>query len=173
MQRGRKPKPIAMHRLQGTVVTTRHRHRQAEPKASGELADVRPPEWMTPAQKRVWREILKDAPRGVLFKADRTTFRNYVIASERFERAARMQNQIDETASAQLLTKGSAGPMISPYIRIMNRETIIMTSLGSELGFSPTARARLGQPQPHEPAEGHDRWSTLRRFPVIAGGKTE
>jgi P27 family predicted phage terminase small subunit len=172
MQRGRKPKPIAVHRLQGTLSTTRHRHRQAEPKAEGELADVRPPEWMTPGQKRVWRQILKDAPKGVLRKADRQMFRNYVIAAERFEVAARMQNKLDATAPAPLLTKGSAGVMISPYIKIMNRETIIMTQLGAELGLSPTARARLGQPQSHEPREHDANWSALRRFPVIAGGKT-
>jgi P27 family predicted phage terminase small subunit len=168
MQRGRKPKPIAVHRLEGTLVTTRHRQRQFEPKAAGELADVRPPAWMTASQKRVWRQILKDAPKGVLRKADRQMFRNYVIAAERFERAARMQNTLDATSAAPLLTRGSAGVvMISPYIKIMNRETLIMTQLGAELGFSPTARARLGQPQPHEPSEDNAAWAQLGRFPRL------
>jgi P27 family predicted phage terminase small subunit len=172
MQRGRKPKPIALHRLEGTLSTTRHRHRQVEPQAEGELADVQPPVWMTPGQKRVWRAIIKDAPKGVLRKADRTTFRNYVIAAERFETAARMQNKLDTTATLPLLIAGSAGLMISPYIKIMDRATIIMTQLGAELGFSPTARARLGQPQSREPRERDANWAALRRFPVVAGGKT-
>jgi P27 family predicted phage terminase small subunit len=171
MQRGRKPKPVAVLQLEGAYRTSRHARRRAEPEGGGELADVRPPEWMTASQKRVWRQILKDAPKGILRKADRTTFRNYVIAAERFETAARMQNQLDETATTPLLLKGSAGLMISPYIRVMDRTTIIMTQLGAELGFTPTARARLGQPQPREPSEDNAAWAELGRFPRLVGGK--
>ena len=168
MRTGRKPKPIAVHRMQGTFSATRHRHRKAEPKGGGELAQVRPPEWMTASQKRVWRQLIKDSPKGVLRNADRTMFRNFVVAAERFERAARMQNQMDATQTAQLLVKGTAGAaMISPYIRIMNRETIIMTQLGAELGFTPTARARLGQPQ--EPRDEEDVWGELGRLRLVGG----
>jgi hypothetical protein len=99
-------------------------------------------------------------------------FLNYVIAAERFEAAARAQNKLDETASAPLLVRGSAGAMISHYCKIMDRCTLLMTQLGAELGFSPTARARLGQPQAkREPAGDSDAWATLRRFPVIDGGR--
>jgi len=147
MRTGRKPKPIAVHRMQGTFSATRHRHRKAEPKGGGELAQVRPPEWMTASQKRVWRQLIKDSPKGVLRNADRTMFRNFVVAAERFERAARMQNQMDATQTAQLLVKGTAGAaMISPYIRIMNRETIIMTnSAPSSALRQPPGRASVNR----------------------------
>lgn len=163
---------MALHKLEGTYDASRHRRRRVEPNAEGELAEVKPPLWMSASQKRVWREIIKDAPKGILRRADRRTFINYVVAAECFETATRAQNKLDEAGAAPLLGRGSAGPMISPYVKIQDRTMLIMTQLGAELGFTPTSRARLGQPEaPREPA-AYSAWAELRRFPsVIQGGK--
>ena len=66
MQRGRKPKPVAQLKLERTYDGSRHRRRQCEPAAEGNLADVDPPAWLTAEQKRAWRQAIKDAPKGVL-----------------------------------------------------------------------------------------------------------
>ena len=173
MERGRKPTPAAMLKLQGSYRATRHARRQVEPRADGELADIAPPAWMTMSQKRHWRQILKDAPKGILRRADRRMFINYVVLTDRFETAARTQNQIDARTTTPLLARGAVGAVISPYIRIMDRCTLLMTQLGAELGFSPTARARLGRPEQQHPADDGGVWAELRRFPrlpVIEGG---
>lgn len=52
----------------------------------------------------------------------------------------------------------------------MNQASALMLQIGAELGFSPSARARLGQPAEREPQDDSD-WSTLRKFPVVGGGR--
>jgi P27 family predicted phage terminase small subunit len=171
MQRGRKPKPVAQLKLEGTYDGSRHRRRQCEPAAEGDLADVDPPAWLTAEQKRAWRQTIKDAPKGVLKRADRQLFLSYVVAVARFELAVRTQNQLDAAGTTPLLTRSSTGTaMLSPYLRAMNQASALMVQLGAELGFSTSARARLGQPAEREPQDDPV-WSTLRKFPVISSGR--
>jgi hypothetical protein len=59
----------------------------------------------------------------------------------------------------------------SPYLRIIDRRVFLMTRLQSELSFSPTALARLCQPEVPDERTVDSTWALLRKFPVIAGGK--
>jgi P27 family predicted phage terminase small subunit len=162
MQRGRPPKPVTIHRLQGTYQRVRHDKRAHEPHAEGELAESEPPEWMTADQQRIWRKVAAEAPKGILRQADRLLFQNYVLLADRLETAAKTQIALDaKAATAPLLAKGAVSAIISPYIRIMNACTVLMTQLQGEMGFTPSSRARMGQP--HPPAEEAD-----RRFEVIS-----
>ena len=68
--RGRKPKPTALHDLHGTFRATRHKAREAEPKAVGDLLSE-PPDWMTDGQQAGWRYAVENAPKGVLRRIDR------------------------------------------------------------------------------------------------------
>jgi phage terminase small subunit len=46
-----------------------------------------------------------------------------------------------------LLTMSAQGnPSVSPYLQIMQRCTLLMARLGSEMGFSPSSRVSLGVP---------------------------
>jgi P27 family predicted phage terminase small subunit len=177
LQRGRKPKPVAVLKLEGTYDSSRHRRRQHEPATEGELADVDPPRWLTADQKRIWRQAVKDAPKGVLRRGDRHLFVSFVVAAARFETAARKQNEMDSASTAPFLMRGASGKaMLSPYLRVMREASAVLVQLGAELGFSPSARARLGQPG--EPAlsastDDDNTWAELRRFPVITGGKSK
>jgi P27 family predicted phage terminase small subunit len=171
MQRGRKPKPVAQLKLAGTYDVSRHRRREREPVTEGDLADVDPPAWLSTDQKRAWRQAIKDAPKGVLKRADRQLFLNYVVAAARFEVAARTQNKLDAEAQAPLLTRSSTGTaMLSPYLRAMNQASALIVQLGAELGFSPSARARLGQPAEYRPQDD-TAWGILRKFPMVSGGR--
>jgi P27 family predicted phage terminase small subunit len=162
MKTGRPPKPISLHRLEGTYNATRHAGRQHEPCAEGELAEVAPPEWMTAEQQRIWREVVAEAPKGILRRADRRLMINYVALAERFETAAKTQIALDAGKTAPLLVKGTAGTSVSPYIRIMNHCIALMTQLQGEMGFTPSARARLGTPAP--PVEAAEGFAVLRRI---------
>jgi P27 family predicted phage terminase small subunit len=171
---GRKPKPIALHKLEGTFNPTRHRRRQAEPKADGALAEMTPPARMTKAQQARWHAVLKRAPRLVLQVADYDAFSHYIDLLDRYERALAAQAVIDaKNPDLPLLVRGATGPVMSPYLRIADRALAGMLRLQSELGFTPVARARLGQPEEPPPVPGskEDRWAPLRVFPVFAGGK--
>ena len=146
---GRPPKPIAIHKLQGTFQPVRHAHREHEPYAEGELADTRVPHWMLKRQKRLWREAIATAPRGVLRQADRHTFIGYILAVDTMIEAAKAQNR------AQLLQPNG---MPSPYLRMIRQTLEMMSKLANDLGFSPAARIRLatGEPPPPEQPKGFE-----------------
>ena len=163
--RGRKPKPTALHALQGTTNVTRHRERRTEPKAEGELQDE-PPDWMTDSQKEAWRYAVANAPKGVLKAIDRAVLAVWVEAEDRHRIAAIGQRKLDEGNKLPLLLKGKDGqPAASPYLGIMTKAALVLMKAASELGFSPAARPRLtGGEAPQEDSP----WAMLQ---VIDGGR--
>jgi P27 family predicted phage terminase small subunit len=171
--RGRKPKPISQHKLEGTYDASRHRRRQAEPKADGDLAEMKPPARLSKAQQALWRAVLKRAPKTVLQVADYDAVTEYVDLLDRYERAIAAQAVIDaHNPDLPLLMRGANGiPVMSPYIRIIDRSLASLLRLQSELGLTPVSRARLGRPEELPAPGADDRWGELKRFPVLPGGK--
>jgi phage terminase small subunit len=96
MPAGRPPKPIQLHRIEGTFRPDRDDSR-VEPEAPGLLNKVRPPTWMSKRQRQLWSEILADASYGLLRRIDRQLLVNYVELVERHERAAIAQSKLDAT----------------------------------------------------------------------------
>ncbi len=169
--RGRKPKPTALHKLHGTLNTTRHANgRSGEPVAEGDLLPE-PPGWMSEGQQAGWRFAVEHAPKGILKAVDRGMLAVWVEAEERHRTAAAMQARLDQGAKLPLLTKTKDGTAVaSPYLGIMNRAAAIMIKAASELGFSPAARPRLAASAAQEPSDEHSPWARLK---VIHGGKAE
>jgi P27 family predicted phage terminase small subunit len=167
--RGRKPVPTDLHKLRGTLNTTRHgKGRAGEPEAVGELLPV-PPDWMSEGQKAGWRYAVEHAPKGILKPADRGMLAIWVEAEERHRTAAVMQAQLDQGTKLPLLTKTKDGTAVaSPYLGIMNRAAALMLKAGSELGFSPAARPRLASQATQPVADAQSPWAQLK---VIHGGK--
>ena len=117
--RGRPPKPVAIHRLEGTYKLSRHEHRAREPHADGELAAYPAPAWKSDNRRRLWTQRLADVPKGPLRRADRQLFTNYVVLADRFERAAIAQNALDAGSSAPMLMRGTPAVVVSPsYVLI-------------------------------------------------------
>lgn len=161
MTRGRPPKPVQIHRLEGTYRPDRHSER-AEPVAAGLLAQMQPPAWMTERQREIWGEIIADAPYGILRRIDRQLLVNYVELVARHERAVIAQRQVDDAAETAALLSRNGG--ISPYLKIINHCVMLMAKLQTEMGFTPTARASLGMaslPTREEPAIEHERFDVI------------
>jgi P27 family predicted phage terminase small subunit len=170
--RGRKPIPTDLHKLRGTLNTTRHgKGRSGEPEAAGDLPPE-PPGWMSEGQQAGWRHAVEHAPKGILKAIDRGMLAVWIEAEDRHRTAAAMQARLDLGAKLPLLTKTKDGTAIaSPYLGIMNRAAAIMIKAASELGFSPAARPRLAASAAQgDPADEHSPWSRLK---VIHGGKAE
>ncbi len=68
--RGRKPKPIALHKLEDTFNVAEHRDCGQEPVVAGNL-QPEPPIWMTVDQQDVWRYVIMRAPKSLLKMIDR------------------------------------------------------------------------------------------------------
>lgn len=143
--RGRKPKPTAVHQLEGTVPRGRLSVRTDEPVAVGTLAD--PPAWLTESQKEGWTFALKHAPAGVLARIDRALLTLWVVAED-FHRTAVLQ------VGANLVIRSpiKGEPIQNPYLAIVNKQAMIMIRAASELGFSPAARPRFGKGGQIDPA---------------------
>jgi P27 family predicted phage terminase small subunit len=171
---GRRPKPTALHKLEGTFNVTRHGKRRAnEPKPQGDLNA--PPKDLTPGQAEVWRHVMANAPAGLLKQLDRGLLKGWVEAEDRHNTARLMQAKIDSSTEFKLMIRSHNGDMVpSPYNDILDKTLRSMTRVAQELGFSPVARPRIQVDPPLQPIEApkEDAWSTLRRFPVISGGKT-
>ena len=163
--RGRKPKPTALHRLQGTYNPTRHgRDRQFEPIAEGDL--YKAPPGLTPTQQAVWRYAIAHAPKSVLKKIDRDMLLIWVEARDRWNTAREMQAQLNRDTTLKLLVRGPMGLVPSPYNDILDKTAKVMMRVAQDLGFSPAARPRLGTAPPPPANDPDNPWSgPLRLLP--------
>jgi phage terminase small subunit len=168
---GRRPKPTALHKLQGTYHTGKHgRDRREEPVPIGDLEE--PPPDLTESQEAGWRYAVAHMPKGVVKLIDRGILKVWVEAEDRHNTARLMQAMLDRDTKLKLLVKGPNGLEPSPYNFILDKTAQTMFRAAQELGFSPAARPRLKLYAPHDdkPADPiANPWSALQ---VITGGKT-
>jgi phage terminase small subunit len=153
--KGRKPKPTALHRLHNTLNPTRHRDRKSEPVPEGELHTA--PPGMTAAEQRVWRQTIRDMPKGVLFKIDTQLLRAWC---ETVVRRAEIARVLDAD-------RGMLGWEEAAGHRALDRATLLL----AELGFSPASRPRLRIEEVREP-DPSSPWSILRLVHDNRPGKT-
>jgi P27 family predicted phage terminase small subunit len=166
---GRRPKPTALHRLQGTYHTGKHgRDRQFEPIAEGDLS--RAPEGLTDSQRAVWRYAIEHAPRHVLKKIDRDMLLIWVEARDRWNTAREMQAQIDRDVTLKLLVRGPMGLIPSPYNDILDKTAKTMIRVAQDLGFSPAARPRIQMAPEAEAEDEGNPWTALR---LVRGGLSD
>jgi P27 family predicted phage terminase small subunit len=164
--RGRKPKPTALHKLEGTFNVTEHRHRAHEPVAPGDLQPDAPT-WMTPDQQAVWQYAIEHAPKSLLKMIDQGALAVWVIAEDQHRQATVNQAKIDATNALPLLSRDKNGmAVVSPYVGVINRAGLRMLRAATELGFSPAARPRLVADTP--PVIDTSPWAQLS---VIDGGR--
>jgi phage terminase small subunit len=171
---GRRPKPTALHRLQGTFHTGKHgRDRAREPIAEGDLI-VAPPD-LTDAQQAGWQYAVANMPKGVVKLIDRGILKVWVEAEDRHNTARMMQAMLDADTKLKLLVKGPNGLEASPYCDILDKAAKTMFRAAQELGFSPAARPRLrtvfagAETAAPETGPRADPWLSLK---VIPGGKS-
>ncbi len=147
--RGRKPKPTARHRIDGTRFKA---DRTGEPVAFGALGD--PPECLTPAQAELWRYHVEHAPRGVLASIDQQLLVTFVRALDMQDQAARMM-------ADGLVVETDRGPTEHPAVRTFARASALVLKCAEQMGFTPASRPRIQTSQ--EPAG-------LNPFQAFAGG---
>jgi phage terminase small subunit len=168
---GRPPKPVQLHKIEGTYQPSRHAGRADPLAAPGDRKGKRPPSRMDEAQRKLWHEVLADAPPGVLRRIDAVLFANYVELLDRYRRLLAAQRQLDRAQPMPFLVKAKDGVVVSPYLRPLNHCIFLLTRLAGEMGFTPVSRVRLpaGIPAAEEVDDG---WASFGRLRLIDGGKT-
>ena len=140
--RGRKPKPTQLKNLH-TPEKAHLRKPDEEAQAPGDLvaaAEVAAPEHFTEAERKVWFEALRNAPPGMLKLIDAAALEVWVVAHVLHRRAVTEQRKY----SLVIPAPKTAFPIQSPWLPIINRQAQILLKACAELGFSPTARPRVG-----------------------------
>lgn len=139
MTAGRKPKPALLKTLHGNP--GKRRVPTEEPDGVGDLWSA--PSYMDEAQRELWDYVLEFAPPGLLTGTDLGIVESYVNAWTEYRRA------VAQVRSMGQVVKTKDGNAIqNPFLGIMNRQSLLMAKYGSELGFSPAARASLGSRAP-------------------------
>lgn len=156
MPSGRKPAPLVLKELHGNP--GKRALPVDEPEGVGDLWS--PPAYMDDEQRAQWHYAVDHAPPGLLTGTDRDILAAWCNACVEYARAVLEVRKIGQVVK----TKGG-NAIQNPFMGIMNRQAMLMVKLGSELGFSPAARASLGSRAPEFP---HDAPSGSRR--PIKGG---
>jgi phage terminase small subunit len=133
---GRKRTPTALAALHGNP--SKIRLPDAEPVPTGALEE--PPEWLTREQAESWRYALAHAPPGLLRRLDRGMLTIWVVAEATHQRAVRL---LEKRCGSDLMTTQGEQEIPSMYLSVINKQALLMIKVASELGFSPSARARV------------------------------
>lgn len=138
MVAGRKPTPTHLKLVQGNP-GKRPIVKPRKSRADTRLLFPRLPKGTKPEVAAIWRRMLRSAPEGLLRQIDGELLYQWCLSRYIFEEAERKLH-----ASSMLIKTPNGMPAQSPYLGIINRQQEIMRGIASELGFTPTARARLG-----------------------------
>ena len=136
--RGRKPTPTPLKKLHHS----REPINDEEPQAEGEVTVDSVPEHFDADQRDAWNYAIANAPTGMLKLIDASVLECWVVAHCLHRKAVRAQGV--EGATLLVRTPHTRQMVQSPLIPIINRQALIMMKAAAELGFSPTARPRVG-----------------------------
>jgi P27 family predicted phage terminase small subunit len=141
--RGKKPKPTHLKLVTGTF--RRHRAPKHEPMPERAIPSM-PPELSGDARAE-WALVSADLHRlGLLTRIDRAVLAAYCAACGRWTSAERELRKLDASA---LLVKTKLGNVIQhPLIGVANTAARDMVRYATELGMTPSARARISVPAP-------------------------
>jgi P27 family predicted phage terminase small subunit len=156
MPSGRKPAPAILKELHGNP--GKRALPIDEPEGVGDLWS--PPSYMDDEQRDQWHYAVDHAPPGLLTGTDRDILAAWCNACVEYARAV-----VEVRKIGQVVKTKDGNAIQNPFLGIMNRQATLMVKLGSELGFSPAARASLGSRAPEFP---HDAPTGGRR--PIKGG---
>jgi P27 family predicted phage terminase small subunit len=132
--KGRKPKALELRLIDGS--------RNVSPPSAQALAAAdtidSPPAWFSTTQSALWAHYIEHAPLGLLRTLDRELLTVWTVAADLHAMATQQINKYGMLVKSPI----NNNPMPSPYLRIIDRQAEIMMRASSELGFSPTGRAR-------------------------------
>ena len=134
---GRKPRPSWLHEVSGTSVRTQFKKKPS--KLEMQKRSLRAPKDLSLNQKRIWQDIVRNSALGHLQRQDFILMRRLVVHVDLAEQYERKLNGI-----GHLIRTPNGLPQQSPYVGMLNRQTLIVQRLMSELGMTPCERARLG-----------------------------
>jgi P27 family predicted phage terminase small subunit len=112
-----------------------------EPDGVGDL--WAPPAWFDDEQRDQGNYAIDHAPPGLLTGTDREVLVVWVVACVEHAKAVQ-----EVRALGQVVKTKDGNAIQNPFLPVVNRQAMIMLRAGAEMGFSPAARASLGNAAP-------------------------
>lgn len=137
MPSGRKPKPRRIKVAEGNRSKVAKDKIYPEPEARG-LPRV--PAHLSAVERRLWADVLRSMPVGLIARADEPCLERLVVAWARFREATKI------IKAEGLQISSPYGPVRHPLLATQNAAAMEMHRAGGELGLSPVARARMASP---------------------------
>ena len=140
--KGRKKKPTVLKVIQGTDYVGRRNTK--EPKPDVNLPN--PPSYMKGTALEEWERVsIEMYELGMLTNLDRAVLEAYCVAYGRWVDAE------EKVSKETLVLKSRDGnPYQNPFLGIANTAWKLVLKAASELGLSPTSRARISANPPNQ-----------------------
>jgi len=150
---GRKPLPVAVKRIKGTL--QKCRINPHEPRPAGHLGE--PPDYMSDIAKEAWTYAVENAPPGLLSSLDASVLERWANCAGLYREAL---GKINRSGVAGMIIKTPSGILRrSPLMDVIRDLALEMKGYESEMGFTPASRSRVRVPQ--ESADRSDPWAEI------------
>lgn len=145
---GRKPLPVAVKKVKGTLQKSRTNVREAHPTT----LQVDAPEYMSETAKEAWRYAVEHAPPGLLSSLDAAVLERWANCAGLYREALA---KINRAGVAGMIVKTPSGILRrSPLMDVIRDLAMEMKGYESEMGFTPAARSRVTLSA--NPGDDHD-----------------
>lgn len=150
---GRKPLPMAVKQIKGTVQKCRTNPR--EPKPVGTLCT--PPEYMSDVAKEAWNYAVANSPPGLLSALDGAILERWANCSGLYREAL---SKINRAGVSGMIIKTPSGILRrSPLMDVIRDLALEMKGYEAEMGFTPASRSRISTPS--DAPRDSDPWSEI------------
>lgn len=141
---GRYAKPAALKVVDGNPGKGKIERNEID--FGNNLDGLEPPKDLSTAAKKMWKFILSEMPSDLFKTVDMGELKTYCIA---YELHAEAYKKIKE--QGMLVKSPVKGELVqNAYLPILNRQSEIMAKCASNLGLTPTARAKIQMPEKKE-----------------------
>ena len=160
MALGRKPKPYALHVIDGTLKKMEKPRRERHENSPQPSPGIRPPpDTFGPDHIAVWHRLMEDCAVGLLARSDYDTFVTYVNLIVARDKA--MKLYIETGCQVLVKSNDANNRMLSnPLMRELRRIEDRLRPLWVELGLTPMSRSRIQVAKPPEPEDELGRFLT-------------
>ena len=150
---GRKPLPVAVKKIKGTL--QKCRTNPHEPRPTGQLGE--PPEYMSDIAKEAWTYAVLNAPKGLLSSLDASVLERWANCAGLYREALA---KINRSGVAGMIIKTPSGILRrSPLMDVIRDLALEMKGYESEMGFTPASRSRVQVAQ--EQKHSDDPWADI------------
>jgi P27 family predicted phage terminase small subunit len=150
---GRKPIPVAIKQIKGTLQKCRVQGR--EPRPTTLLCD--PPEYMSDSAKEAWNYAVANSPPGLLSALDGAVLERWANCCGMYREALAKINQ--SGVNAMLIKTPSGILRRSPLMDVIRDLALEMKGYEAEMGFTPASRSRISLAT--ESTQESDPWSEI------------